>query len=609
MEFDAMMNSCSVVMVSYNTGPALFAAVKSVLRQDQLAELILVNNGNPPDMIARLQQIALTEPRLKIVTGGGNLGFARGANLGVAQATGPYVLLLAPSYLLPPEGLRTMMNAFDSSAGAMLAGCRVLAPDNSHYHGIRGEFLSPKAALKSLLGLSRLRRAEKPGPEETHDTPVPAGGCLLMRRADYQRLGGMDERFFLQQVGELDLCLRVHLARGRIVAVPQVAATRMPGISKVRTPSAEWQKARGYVNYFRKHFTGQVMFGLLPLVVAAISVRFAARSVANSIARRLEPRARLARTTPGKRLMILASGLAELPERKEWMGKTVLVTGATSQVGLCVVRRLIAQGAAVLAISRGDAIPFQHAHLRWIKGDLTDQKLHLHGYLVDMVVHCAPLWHLPPTIDLLAAAEVKRIIAFGSTSVFGKVMSRNAYEKDIVRQLIKAETETIVRCQAKDIQWTIFRPTLIYGVGLDLGVTSLVKIINRFGFFPVYPPAYGRRHPVHADDLALAVIQAAGTSASIGKSYNLSGGEIVIYREMLERVFQLLGRKPKIVETTLLPFVLDVAGFLSKKRHINGEIARRMNDDLVFFHDDAARDFAFRPRAFLSNGMKDIEGY
>jgi nucleoside-diphosphate-sugar epimerase/GT2 family glycosyltransferase len=602
--------NCSVVMVSYNTGPALFASVKSVLRQDMLGELIIVNNGNPPDMVSRLQQMALTDARLKVVTGGGNIGYARGCNMGVSQATGAFVLLLSPSNLLPPDALKDMMKHFNAASGAMLAGSRVLSPDGSAYQGVRREFLTPKGALKLLLGIDRLKRGEhKPQTDNTHDAPVPAGGCLLMRRADYQRLGGMDERFFLQQVGELDLTLRTHLARGRVVCIAPVAATRMPGVSDVRTPAAEWQKAKGYIHYFRKHFTGQVVVGMLSLVIAAIFCRFVARSVANWFARRLEPRARVARTTPAKRLMILASGLAELPERKEWYGKTVLVTGATSQIGLCVVRRLIAQGAAVLAISRNDPIPFQHAHLRWIKGDLTDQKLHLDGYLVDMVAHCAPLWHLPPTIDLLAAAEVKRVIAFGSTSVFGKVMSRNPYEKEIVSKLIKAETETVLRCQAKDIQWTILRPTLIYGVGLDLSITSLIKIINRFGFFPVYPPAYGRRHPVHADDLALAVVQAASTSTSIGKSYNLSGGETILYREMLERLFTLLDRKPKIVETTLLPFMLDVAGRISGKRHINGEIARRMNDDLIFFHDDASRDFGFKPRPFLSGGMKDIEGY
>ena len=46
------MGSCSVVMVSYHTGPVLFLSVDSALRQPQLAELIIVDNGNPPDVLA-----------------------------------------------------------------------------------------------------------------------------------------------------------------------------------------------------------------------------------------------------------------------------------------------------------------------------------------------------------------------------------------------------------------------------------------------------------------------------------------------------------------------------------------------------------------------------
>ena len=186
----------------------------------------------------------------------------------------------------------------------------------------------------------------------------------------------------------------------------------------------------------------------------------------------------------------MRSGLADLPERKDWYGKTVLVTGATSQAG--PVRRAspdrLGRGASILAVSRSEPIPFRHEHLRWLKGDLTDETFHLDGYLVDMVVHCAPLWHLPATIGLLAEAEVKRVIAFGSTSVFGKAGSKNAYERESRRKACaKAESTSVARINAapaRHIGWTILRPTLIYGVGLDLNVTSIAKFIDRFGFFP-----------------------------------------------------------------------------------------------------------------------------
>jgi len=52
-----------------------------------------------------------------------------------------------------------------------------------------------------------------------------------------------------------------------------------------------------------------------------------------------------------------------------------------------------------------------------------------------------------------------------------------------------------------------------------------------------------------------------------------------------------------------------MTGKISRNKFTNGEIARRMNDDMVFFHDDAKRDFGFNPRGFLSGGIKDIDGF
>jgi len=128
-------------------------------------------------------------------------------------------------------------------------------------------------------------------------------------------------------------------------------------------------------------------------------------------------------------------------------------------------------------------------------------------------------------------------------------------------------------------------------------------------FLPVYPPALGKRQPVHVDDLGRAAVKLVHAKAAFGKGYNVSGSEVLSYRAMLERIFAVCGRKVRIEENTTLPFILDVVGWVLRKRHINGEIARRMNDDLMFFHDDAARDFGYQGRRFLSGGMKDIEGY
>ena len=277
----------------------------------------------------------------------------------------------------------------------------------------------------------------------------------------------------------------------------------------------------------------------------------------------------------------------------------MLVTGATSQIGLCVIRRLIASGAAVLAVSRGDGIPYYHPNLRWIKGDLASSDFSLQGYCVDAVVHAAPLPLLPTLVDLLAESEAKRIIAYGSTSVFAKLLSANQFERDFAVKLQAAESLLAEKCDKLGINYTIFRPTITYGLGLGDGISKLAEIILKYGRAVVYPPAFGNRQPVHADDLAMAAVQAMENEITYGKTYNLSGGEIISYHEMLVRIFAFCGKKPKIIESTMLPFALDVLGKIKRDKRINGEIARRMNDDLVFFHDDAARDFGFNPRKFL----------
>ncbi|MCE2926335.1 MAG: glycosyltransferase [Rickettsiales bacterium] len=596
-----MITTC-VVMVSYHTGPILFASINSVLAQSGLGELIVVDNGNTPDVLARLRQLALSEPRLRVITGHGNIGYAKGCNLGAKQANGYFLMLLNPDCLLPPNAIERMMQAFDVQSDAAMVGATTINPRGKPTR----DYMRPLLTFKTLF--KRGTEAQKTSHEQVRIVPAISGACMCLRRKDYERLGGMDEAFFAAGAG-MDLCMRVRKVGGRTLLASHVRITRLNTDDYSKRRTLEWYRYRGLVHYFAKHFTHHYPLGFMLIVHTYGLLTMSMRVALHWLRVQLRPSYAMSHTIPAKRLMVLASGLTDLPQTSELKGKTVLVTGATSQLGLSVCKHMIAAGAGVLAISRQDPIPFEHEHLRWIKGDLTDEALHLDDYLADVVIHCAPLWHLPPTLALLKDAEVKHVIAFGSTSVFGKVLSKNLHERELVEQLARAEREIADRSDQLGMTYTIIRPTMTYGVGLDLNITSLAKLISFLGFFPVYPPAIGKRQPTHVDDLGMAAVKLVNNRASHGKSYNVSGGEVLTYRAMVERIFSVCGKKLRIEENTTLPFILDVAGFLSGKKHINGEIARRMNDDLMFFHDDAERDFGYHGRRFLSGGMKDIEGY
>ncbi|OAD19781.1 NAD-dependent epimerase/dehydratase [Candidatus Thiomargarita nelsonii] len=149
------------------------------------------------------------------------------------------------------------------------------------------------------------------------------------------------------------------------------------------------------------------------------------------------------------------------------------------------------------------------------------------------------------------------------------------------------------------MSWTVLRPTLIYGCGIDKNVTFIAQLIRRFGFFPILGRGTGLRQPVHADDLAAACLQACLSPAAVNKAYNLSGGETLTYRDMVEAIFQQLGKKPRIISIPLPVFKI-----LSRiMTRLPVAMITRMNQDLCFDHTAAYHDFAYSPRTFRDNDM------
>jgi nucleoside-diphosphate-sugar epimerase len=103
---------------------------------------------------------------------------------------------------------------------------------------------------------------------------------------------------------------------------------------------------------------------------------------------------------------------------------------------------------------------------------------------------------------------------------------------------------------------------------------------------------------VHADDLAAAAIAAAASPAAENRAYDLPGGETLTYRQMAERVFEGMGRRPRVLP---LPEGLWRLAFTVARPLLPGATAQmgaRMSEDLTFDGTAATADFAWNPRAF-----------
>ena len=77
----------SVIMVVYRTGPALFNSIARVLGEPLVDEFVVIDNGSTGEDEEKLRQIAEHQPRFRLVQGHGNIGFARGCNLGARPAS------------------------------------------------------------------------------------------------------------------------------------------------------------------------------------------------------------------------------------------------------------------------------------------------------------------------------------------------------------------------------------------------------------------------------------------------------------------------------------------------------------------------------------------
>ena len=278
-------------------------------------------------------------------------------------------------------------------------------------------------------------------------------------------------------------------------------------------------------------------------------------------------------------------------------------------IGHFLIPKLLEAHTSINCISRGP-IPDKFKTLiglHWYEADITVDKLPDIAAKTEYLVHLAPIWLLPPLLYDLPQGCLKRIIAFSSTSRLSKQNSPNNYEKCTAEKLARAENLVYSIASKKGICWTIFRPTLIYGAGLDKNISSIARFIDRFGFFPLPKKAAGLRQPVHADDLSRVCMDIIQRGNNNNQIYNLPGGETLPYREMVSRIFSALGKTERIipVPSWLLRTGLWAASLIPGFSHLTPEMANRTNQDLVFSMQQAGLDLGYTPRGFSPSG-KDL---
>ena len=272
------------------------------------------------------------------------------------------------------------------------------------------------------------------------------------------------------------------------------------------------------------------------------------------------------------------------------------MAGASGAIGRFLLPRLRGAGHDVIALSRTPHASFD-PKLRWLAGDLNAAMPELPR--VDVMVSAGPLDAFAHWFAQARIAGAQRVIAVGSMSVLSKRDSPDAGERAIAARLLAAEHQLAEATAVCASALTVFRPTLVYGAGVDRSLTPVARFAQHWRMFPRVTAASGLRQPVHADDLADACLAVIGNPRTAGRTYALGGGERLTFAAMLERV-----RASLPVSTLPLPIPLAaVRGLVVALRaagvqRISSAAAQRLRVDLVADQALAVADFGWSPRAF-----------
>lgn len=292
----------------------------------------------------------------------------------------------------------------------------------------------------------------------------------------------------------------------------------------------------------------------------------------------------------------------------------IAVTGGTGFIGTAVCRALNARGHMVTAVSRtrrprpvietGGKIQFRSASIldpaaldAAVKGAGT--VVHLVGIIFETKRETFEKVHVEGTRAVLDAARragAKRFLHMSALGVRRDAPTR--YWRT------KAEAEDLVR--ASGLDWTIFRPAVVFGEGDDF-VNRFAAMARMLPVMPVIGSGKTRLQPIWVEDVAAAFARAADDPATIGRSYDLGGPQAFTVMEILDVVMRATGRKrPKLhIPTLVMMFQAGLLERILQRPPVTREQIRMLREDGVCSTEGLAEALGLRMLPF----EQGVRGY
>jgi hypothetical protein len=271
----------AAVVVTYQSAETIDDCLARLRAAAGVGAIRVVDNGSDDGTMEIVQRHAANDLRVHFIANPDNPGFAVACNQGAADLPRTngvrWLAFINPDCLIEPDALTRLRDHAIATDGDLLLGADLVDDAGVRDAAARRRDPDFSAMLSGLLrasgGASRLGVVV----DDTRPLQVVeaiSGAVMLLSRALFDRLGGLDEDYRLH-AEDLDLCRRAREA-GAIVAVANdVRVLHVRGVSSRSRPVfVEWHKHRGLWRYFCKFEAPRRGMGTRTAVFAAIWGRF-----------------------------------------------------------------------------------------------------------------------------------------------------------------------------------------------------------------------------------------------------------------------------------------------------------------------------------------------
>lgn len=273
----------TIVIVTWNNEEEIAECLRSIYNNKENEplggiETIVVDNSSLDNTVNVVNSFTdLMEDDIKIITNTENLGFTRGANIGLKKAKGKFVFLLNPDTEILEDALIKLIVRLDNDKKNGIAAPQLLYRESEIQKSVR-RFPVYRDMFFEILLLSKIFpnsrffsrwKMNYFSHDEEAEVEQPMGAALMFKRNILEEVDYLDERYDMFY-SDVDVCKKVSLAGYKIVFFPDAKIKHRKGVSVFKNRAymiSLWNK--DCLKYFKKfHYN----FLLYPLLSAGLMI-------------------------------------------------------------------------------------------------------------------------------------------------------------------------------------------------------------------------------------------------------------------------------------------------------------------------------------------------